>query len=259
MKCATNKQKNTNGNDIVEQVQKLLEERGRKALEEAKRTILQEEVECKEVREALNYFMQEYWHDLARPTLLSIACEAVGGDPELTTPIAISMSLISGAIDIHDDIIDQSKVKGSRPTVLGKFGKDVALLVGDALLFKGFALLHESVENGVPSEKLPVIIDIVKRMFFELGDAEALELGFRGRIDVTPEEYLRVVRKKAADVEAHTRISAILGGGSKEEIEALSKYGRLLGMLIILRDDLIDMVDFDEAVHRFKRECLPRE
>jgi geranylgeranyl pyrophosphate synthase len=257
MNCTPNKQKNANGNDIVEQVQKLLEERGRKALEEAKRVVLQEEVECKEIREALNYFMQEYWRDLARPTLLSLACEAVGGDPEITTPIAISMSLISGAIDIHDDIIDYSKVKGSRPTVLGKFGKDVALLVGDALLFKGFALLHGSVERGVPAEKLPIIIDIVKRMFFELGDAEALELGFRGRIDVTPEEYLRVVRKKAADVEAHTRISAILGGGSKEEIEALGEYGRLLGMLIILRDDLIDMVDFDEAVQRFKKECLP--
>jgi geranylgeranyl pyrophosphate synthase len=238
-------------------VQKLLKERGSKALEEARKTILQEKVECKEVREALTYFMQEYWHDLARPALLSLVCEAVGGDPELTTPIAISMSLISGAIDIHDDLIDQSKVKGSRPTVLGKFGKDVALLVGDALLFKGFALLHGSVESGVPAEKLPVIIDIVKRMFFELGDAEALELKFRGRLDVTPEEYLRVVRKKAADVEAHTRISAILGGGSKEEIEALSKYGRLLGMLIILRDDVIDMIDFDEAVQRFKKECLP--
>jgi geranylgeranyl pyrophosphate synthase len=257
MKCTTNKQKNANENDIVEQVQKLLEERGSKALEEARNQVLQEKVECKEVREALNYFMQEYWHDTARPALLSLVCEAVGGDPELTTPIAISMSLISGAIDIHDDIIDHSKVKGSRPTVLGKFGKDVALLVGDALLFKGFALLHESVERGVPAEKLPIIIGIIKRMFFELGDAEALELGFRGRIDVTPEEYLHVVRKKAADVEAHTRISAILGGGSKEEIEALSEYGRLLGMLIILRDDLIDMIDFEEAVHRFKSECLP--
>jgi geranylgeranyl diphosphate synthase type I len=257
MKCATNKQKNANENDIMEQVQKLLEERGSKALEEARNQVLQEEVECKEIREALNYFMQEYWRDLARPTLLSITCEAVGGDPEITTPIAVPMILISGAIDIHDDIIDQSKVKGSRPTVLGKFGKDVALLVGDALLFKGFALLHKSVERGVPAEKLPVIIDIVKRMFFELGDAEALELRFRGRMDVTPEEYLRVVRKKAADVEAHTRISAILGGGSKEEIEALSEYGRILGMLIILRDDLIDMIDFEEAVHRYKRECLP--
>jgi len=165
--------------------------------------------------------------------------------------------LISGAIDIHDDIIDQSKVKGSRPTVLGKFGKDIALLAGDALLLKGFTLLHEAVEKGIPAEKVVVIIDIIKKTFFELGDAEALELQFRGRIDVTPEEYLQVVRKKAADVEAHTRISAVLGDGSKEEIEALSEYGRLLGMLILLRDDLIDMIDFEESVHRIRRECLP--
>jgi len=257
MKCTTNKQKNANGNDIVEQVQKLLEERGRKALEEAKRTILQEEVECKEVREALNYFMQEYWHDLARPTLLSLACEAVGGDPELTTPIAVPMILISGAIDIHDDIIDQSEIKESRPTVLGKFGKDVALLVGDALLLRGLTLLFEAVEKEAPAERLPVITNIIKKMFFELGDAEALELQFRGRIDVTPEEYLHVVRKKAADVEGHTRISAILGGGTEEEIDALGKYGRTLGMMAILRDDLTDMLDYKEAVHRIRKECLP--
>jgi len=257
MKCTTNKQKNANENDIVEQVQKLLEERGSKALEEAKRTILQEKVECKEVREALNYFMQEYWRDLARPTLLSIVCEAVGGDPEITTPIAVPMILISGAIDIHDDIIDQSKTKWSRPTVLGKFGKDVALLVGDALLFKGFALLYKAIEKGIPADKVATIIDIIKKAFFELGDAEALELRFRGRMDVTPEEYLDVVRKKAADVEAYTHISAILGGASKDEIKALSEYGRVLGMILILRDDLADMIDSEEFVHRIKKECLP--
>jgi geranylgeranyl pyrophosphate synthase len=242
---------------MMEQVQKLLEERGRKALEMARKTVLEEEIECKEAREALRYFMTEYWHDVARPALLSLACEAVGGDPNITTPIAIPMTLISGAIDIHDDIIDQSKIKGSRPTVLGKFGKDIALLVGDALLFKGFTLLYEAVEKEIPAEKVAVVVDIIKNTFFELGDAEALELQFRGRMDVTPEQYLRVVRKKAADVQAHTRISAILGGGSKEEIEALSKYGRLLGMLIILRDDLIDMIDIREARHRIKKECLP--
>jgi len=252
MKCTSNKQKN-----VIEQVQKLLERRGSKALEEARKTILQEEVECKEVREALTYFMQEYWQDLARPTLLSIACEAVGGDPDMTTPIAVPMILISGAVDIHDDIIDESEIKESRPTVLGKFGKDIALLVGDALLFRGLTLLHEAVEKGVPAERLSVIVGILKSMFFELGDAEALELRFRGRVDVTPEEYLHVVKKKAADVESYTCISAVIGGGSKKEIDALSKYGRILGMMAILRDDLSDMLDLQEMSNRIKRECLP--
>ena len=243
--------------EMMEQVQKILEERGRKALEMVRKTVLEEEIECKEVREALKYFMTEYWHDVARPALLSLACEAVGGDPNITTPIAVSMSLISGGIDIHDDIIDQSKSKGSRPTVLGKFGRDIALLVGDALLFKGFTLLHGAIKERIPPEKVAAIINIIKKTFFELGDAEALELQFRGRTDITPEEYLRVVRKKAADVEAHTRISAILGGGSKEEIESIGEYGRLLGMIILLRDDWIDMVEFEEISHRIKREHLP--
>jgi geranylgeranyl pyrophosphate synthase len=201
--------------------------------------------------------MTEYWNDLARPTLLSLACEAIGGNPELTTPIAVPMTLISGGIDIHDDIIDESQTKDNRPTVYGKFGKHIALLAGDALLFKGLTLLNKATQKGIPQAKRRKIIDTVKNMFFELGDAEALELQLRKRRDVSPEEYIHVVKKKAADVEAHTRISAIIGDGSEKEIEALSEYGRHLGMLIILRDDWIDMIDFEESVHRIRNECLP--
>lgn len=251
MKCTSNKQEN-----VMEQVQKLLKERGSRALEEARRTVLQEEVECKEVREALAYFMNEYCRDLARPTLLSMACEAVGGDPEITTPVAVPMILINGAIDVHDDIIDQSRKKRGRLTVYGKYGKDVALIVGDALLFKGFILLHEA-NKKVPVEKMDYIISIIENAFVELGDAEALELEFRRRLDVAPEEYLHMIEKRAANVEAHTVIGAILGGGTPIEIDALGKYGRILGTLLIIQDEFIDMLDAEEFRHRTKYECLP--
>jgi len=243
--------------ETIEQLQKIFKEKGSRALEMARKEILQEKIECKEARKALTYFMTEYWQDRARPTLLSLVCEAVGGDPELTTPIAVSMILISGALDMHDDIIDRSETKDGRSTVFGKFGKDIALLVGDALLFKGLALLSQAQEDGVPAEKIQSIIDIVQRMFFELGDAEALELQLRGRLDISPRKYLQIVRKKAADVEAHTRIGAIIGNASPIEIEAFGAYGRLLGMLIILRDDWIDILDFREFHQRVKNECLP--
>lgn len=243
--------------EAMKQIQQIFKKRGTKPLEIAREEILKEKIECKEAKEALKYFMTEYWHDLARPTLLSLACEAVGGDPELTTPIAVSMILISGAIDMHDDIIDRSKIKNGRPTVYGKFGKDIALLVGDALLFKGLTLLNEGFQKKISSQKMLLIIDVIQKTFFELGDAEALELQLRGRIDILPEEYLQIVRKKAADVEAHIRIGAILGDASEKEIQTLGKYGRLLGMMIILRDDWIDIIDLQESRHRIKKECLP--
>jgi geranylgeranyl diphosphate synthase type I len=243
--------------DMMNQVQRIFEERGKKPLEMARNTVLKEKIESKEVQDALHYFMTEYWHDVARPALLSLVCEAVGGDPDVTVPIAIPMSLISGAIDIHDDIIDQSKTKGERFTVFGKFGKNIALLVGDALIFKGFNTLYEAVEQGVSAQKIAVVTNIIKQTFFELGDAEALEIQFRGRTDVSPEEYILTVRKKAADVEAHTRISAMLGDASQEQIQTLGEYGRLLGMLIILRDEMIDILDQEELVHRIRKEHLP--
>ena len=241
---------------LTERVQRLLEERGSKPLEMARRAVLEEKIECKEAYEALKFFMS-YWKDTARPTLMSIVCEAAGGNEEIIVPVAASIVLISGGIDIHDDIIDRSETKLSHLTILGKFGGDIALLAGDALLFKGLTLLCESVKKKVSAEKISVVFKLINRMFFELGDAEAVELQFRGRTDISPEEYLRLVRKKAADVEALTRISAILGGGSEEEIEKLGEYGRLLGMILILRDDMWDTTDFAETSHRIKNECLP--
>jgi geranylgeranyl pyrophosphate synthase len=238
-------------------VRKIFKQRGTKALEMARKEILNEKIESKETCGALAYFMTKLWHDVSRPSLLALVCESVGGNPELTTPIAVSMTLISGAMDIHDDIIDQSEIKYGRPTVYGKYGKDIALLVGDALLFKGLTLLNKTVNTDIPSSKLRMIIDTVNNMFFELGDAEALELLFRGNLDVPPQQYLRVLRRKAGDVEAHTRVGAIIGGASWGQIEALGEYGRLLGMLIMLRDDWIDLFDVDESCRRIKNESLP--
>jgi len=248
---------NISPEQAMRQVRKLFKQRGTEALQAARREILKEKVESKEIHEALNYFMTEYWHDVTRPSLLSLACTAVGGNPEITTPAAVSMILTSGAMDIHDDIIDESKRKESRETVFGKYGKSVALLVGDALMFKGLVFLQQALENGVSAESRAKILDVVERKFFELGDAEALELSFQARTDVTPKEYLSVVKKKAADMEAYMRLGGILGNGTQEEIEALGKYGRLLGTLIILRDDLIDLIDLHETVQRIRKESLP--
>lgn len=246
----------SNQEGITEQLLELLHERGKEALELARKTVLEEKIESKEAQEALKYFITECWHNVTRPALLSLVCEAVGGDPDITKSVGVSITLISGATGIHDDIIDKSKIKGSRPTVPAKFGQDIALLVGDALLFKGFNVLYKAVEKGVSAEKIATISDTINNTFFELGDAEALSLHFRGRTDVTPEDYLYIVRKKAADIEAYTRIGAILGDGSEEEVEALGEYGRLLGMLAILRADMIDMFDLKETIHRIKKEHL---
>jgi len=241
----------------AEEVRKLFDERGTKVLEEAAASILREKLECVEAKEALSHFMS-YWRDVVRPSLVSLACEAVGGDPSITVPIGKSLTLLSGATDVHDDMIDKTMTKERRQTVLGRSGGDIALIVGDILIFKGFAELFDGLLHlDLPVEKKLDIAHAIIGLYLELGDAEALELKFRARTDVKPEEYLHVVRKKAADIEVSMRIGAMLGGGSREQINALGEYGKLLGLIVLLRNDLEDMLDVNMLNSRIKNEALP--
>lgn len=188
--------------------------------------------------------------------MVSVACEAVGGDPEKAVPMQVVMLLLSAAFDLHDDVIDGSKTKYGKPTVLGKFGKDIALLVGDAFMMEALVLLHK-LEKQFPKEKINAIWDIISSRVFELGDAEALEASMRGNIDVSPEECLRVLEKKASTFEAHMQVGAIIGDGNAGDIEVLGKYGRTLGVLMGIREDFIDIFEPEELQNRMKNECLP--
>jgi len=242
----------------AEEVKKIFKERGSKVLEDARASVRRERIECREAREALLYFIT-YRPDVLRPALLSLACEAVGGDPSITAPVGRALILLSGAFDIHDDIIDKTVKRGRRPAIPGKFGPNIALLAGDAFIFKGLAELFEGVMKlDLPPEKKLEIVWTIKDLYFELGDAEAMELKFRARTDIKPGDYLKVIRKKAGDVEAYMKVGAMLGEGSEEQVAALGEYGRLLGMMIILRDDLEDLLDFNvELPLRIKNESLP--
>lgn len=240
----------------MEEVTDLLEKRGKKAYEAAKEEILNEKIEYEPVHDALQYFILELWHNFQHPALLSLTCESVGGNPEDTTLIGAALVLLTGAADIHDDIIDQSRTKGSKPTIFGKFGKDIALLIGDALLLKGFRLLSKACER-LPEKQGEIIADLVENAFFEIGAAEAKETSFKGNWNLAPEEYLDTMKMKAAIADATARIGAIIGGGSSDKIESLGRFGRALGILATIRDDYIDVFEPDELRNRTKNECLP--
>ena len=241
---------------LMEIALETFQKHGKNALDIAKRSILQEKIEYKPIYDALRYFSEELWCDFQHPALLSLACEAVGGDPETVLNIGASITLLSGAVDIHDDIIDKSETKASKLTVYGKFGNDIALLVGDALLFEGLSLLYEACENLSKNQRIK-ILKLLKDAFFEIGAAEAKEISFKGKHDLKPEEYLDVIERKTAVAEVCMLIGAILGGGKIKEINALGHYGRTLGTLMTIRDEFIDVFEPDELKHRIENECLP--
>ena len=141
---------------LVLQARELLYERGQRGLDVARQMMLQEKIPYKPPQEAVQFFMDS-WEDVLHPALLSLSCEAVKGKPEATTNVAAAFVLLAGSADLHDDIIDQSVVKDSKPTVFGKFGKDLTVLAGEILLFKGLYSLHEACETLPTKQKQAIL------------------------------------------------------------------------------------------------------
>jgi geranylgeranyl pyrophosphate synthase len=255
----TNNKHETMGTNRTQKKSDMLVEelkgRSSKALELARKTILAERTQSRKVLEALEYYTL-HWNDFTHPGFFSIACEAVGTDPHSVLPVQAAIALMAAAFDIHDDLIDESKTKHGVPTVFGKFGKDIGLLLGDAFLIGGYTLLEESIVE-LPREKRKEALETFKTALFELGNAHALELELKLKGEVLPKAYMRILKMKASSIEADMRIGALVGGGTKEEIQTLAEFGRILGTLATLREEFIDVFEIEELENRVHSECLP--
>ena len=242
--------------NLIASIQKILIERSKRSIELSKQAVIAEKIDYEPLREALRYFMEEIWVDASHPALLSLACEAVGGNPGQTDEIGAALVLLAGAADIHDDIIDQSDIKDSKQTIFGKYGKDIAIIAGDVLWFKGMLMMSQSCE-ALSSKKRDSILNLAKQAFFDIGSAEAHEAHLRGNLNISPGEYLDIIKHKVSVAAVAAQIGAILGDGDPARIEGLKEYGKTLGILMTIRDEFVDMFELEELKNRYKNECLP--
>ena len=232
-----------------------LKKRSKKGLEFAKQVLQAERIEHPKLREALEHYLT-HWNEFTHPGLFSIAYEAVGGDPDVVAPTQAAIAMMAAAFDVHDDIIDKSKVKHKITTVYGKFGAEMALLLGNAFLMEGFKLFVDSIVI-LPKEKEKSALETLKKLVFEVGNAHALEVGLKEKKNVAPNDYMQITEMKAASVEADMYLGALFGGGKDAEVDVLARVGRILGVLATLRDDLIDVFDIEELRQRIFVQDLP--
>lgn len=240
---------------IMIKVLNILQQKSSRAIDEAKNQILAEKIESKRARKALEYYVKN-WNDTTHPGILALACEAVGGNIVKAVPMQVVMLYLTAAMDLHDDVVDQSKVKNGKPTVFGKYGKDISLLLGNAMMINGFTLLCDCGKE-LTSEAFRTVTRIIQTSLFDIGNAHLLETDLKGEVDIKPMRYLTILEKKASIIETHTKIGAIIGGGSLDEIKALTRYGKILGMLISIREEFIDVFEPKELQNRMRNEILP--
>ncbi|XHH10150.1 MAG: polyprenyl synthetase family protein [Candidatus Bathyarchaeia archaeon] len=237
-----------------QQIQTLLTKYGSQGLKTAKETLNNPNIPPP-IKKIAHYFIEETWPNTHHPALMALSCEAVNGDVKKTHQVSAAIVLLTGAADIHDDIIDKSKTKTGKLTAYGKFNKELVLLTGDMLLFEGLILLHRTSEK-LPTKTRQAVFDIVEQSFFKIGSAITSERCLRTK-PVNLADYCNVIESKGFITQACTEIGAIIGQGKTSEIEALSQLGKTLGLLMTVKNEFADMQDPKELKGRLKNEILP--
>jgi geranylgeranyl diphosphate synthase, type II len=180
-----------------------------------------------------------------RPILAMAACEAVGGEAADALGLACALEMIHTYSLIHDDLpcMDDDDLRRGRPTNHKVYGEAMATLAGDALLTDAFRVLARWPNKRVAA---PVVLEVVAELADAAGSpgmviGQALDILSEGKATDQPTlEYLHA-RKTGALFLASVRGGGMLGGGDSAQIEALTRYGRALGLAFQVIDDLLDV------------------
>jgi octaprenyl-diphosphate synthase len=168
-----------------------------------------------------------------RPALLLLSSRLLGHDGDEEITYAAVVELIHTATLVHDDIIDDARLRRGQPTVDSVWDNSRAVLLGDWLYTTSMQL---ALRHGR--------IEVIRRLCdatLRMTEGELLVLDRLGALDIDAEEYFDIIDRKTARLfAAASSIPALIPPATDEQRQALETYGRSLGLCFQLVDDLLD-------------------
>ncbi len=191
---------------------------------------------------------------LLRPTLVFLSSRfGPGAGSRMIVDLAVSLELVHTASLVHDDIVDRAEVRRNVPTVNAVWSDDVALIVGDYLFAKAYALAAV-----LPK---PEVIAMVAQTVFALCDGELTEVAAPSTMPTEAQYLERIELKTASLYAACCQGAALLADADPEHVAALGAYGTNIGLAFQITDDVLDLVgeedDLGKEVGRDLAEGMP--
>lgn len=176
-----------------------------------------------------------------RPTLVIMAAEACGGLRKAAMPAACAVEMVHAYSLVHDDLpaMDDDDLRRGRPTCHKVYGEAMAILVGDALLARAFEILARDVTPQA----------VAARCCAALGHAAGASALVGGQADDLAAQFstgsltqLEAIhrRKTGAMFLVSLELGALTAGATAAEHAALAEYGKRLGLVFQITDDLLD-------------------
>lgn len=172
-----------------------------------------------------------------RPVLMMMAYNLYKDNVSTVLPCATAIEMYHNYTLLHDDLMDRADMRRGKKTVHRVWDDNTAILSGDAMLVLAYQYICGS--NPV---HLKEILDLFSSTALQICEGQQLDMDFELRCDVTEDEYIEMIRLKTAVLLASSlKIGAILGGGSKKDLDLLYNVGLYTGLAFQLKDDLLDV------------------
>lgn len=168
-----------------------------------------------------------------RPSLLLLACGALGYQGEQRFNLAAVVEFIHTATLLHDDVVDASTLRRGNATANETFGNPASVLVGDFLYSRAFQMMVQAQDMR--------IMAVLANATNVIAEGEVLQLMNMHNAGLDEAGYLQVIRSKTAKLfEASARVGAILANANADLEEACANYGQALGTAFQVIDDVLD-------------------
>lgn len=168
-----------------------------------------------------------------RPLLMVLSARICGYNGRNAATYSVIFEYLHAASLLHDDLVDGAVLRRGKTAANLIYGNSIAVLVGDFLLARVLSIAANMNNMSIISE----IGSITEKM----SQGEIHQLIVKERLDLTEEEYMRVIQAKTAVlIQAACKVGALLAGGTAERVDALSRYGQHLGLAFQMADDLLD-------------------
>ena len=175
-----------------------------------------------------------------RPALCLFACRALGGSWERAMPAALALELVHNFSLIHDDIQDGDEMRRHKPTVWNVWGLPKALYVGNSMHAAAYQTAHALVHRGVPEPKALRCSQLLVESSLSMIKGQVQDLRFEDSLHIGIDAYLDMIRlKTGALITCALRMGALLATDDNSHVNAFTDYGRSLGRMFQIRDDVL--------------------
>jgi len=179
-----------------------------------------------------------------RPILTLLTYKLYKEDFKHVMDIACAIEMIHTYSLVHDDLpcMDNDDLRRGMPTNHKKFGEDIAVLAGDALLNEAMMLMMEySLKNG--DRALIASKEIAKAAGPEgMIGGQVVDIINEGK-EISKDELEYMHLKKTGElIRVSVEAGAILAGAAENDINILSEFGKKLGLAFQIKDDILDLV-----------------